>query len=64
MEKPLQGYTVGVTDTLERVTVNLPPDEMTPAGAVLLFTPEQARAFAALLYKAANLCDTQNGTVH
>lgn len=48
-------YTVGVTETFEFVTVNLPADELTPAGATLLLTPEQARALAKLLIQAAEV---------
>ncbi len=53
----MANYTVGITETFEQVTFNLPPDPLTPNGATLLFSPDQARALAALLLKAADAAD-------
>lgn len=52
-------YSVGVTETLERVALNIPPDPvLTPDGVTLLLSPAQARRLAMLLNEAAGLCET------
>lgn len=53
------GYSVGVTETFEHVTLNLPPDELTPNGATLLLTTQQAGHLIGLLLQAVNIIEQQ-----
>lgn len=52
-------YTVGITQDFTRATLNLPPDELTPKGATLLFTARQARTLAELLASAADILEAE-----